>query len=89
MLIVQFNFMQIIVSNDRSLDLEDKGFVMEDDLRKLLTGKIGITEDDIEDMIREYNCSDLIPRTTLAFRSRGYSSVTFQPQCDAVAFFHP
>ena len=39
----------------RSLDPEDKGFLMEEDLRKLLKGKAGISEDDIEEMIKEYN----------------------------------
>ena len=38
----------------RSLDPEDKGFLYEEDLRKLLKGKAGISEDDIDEMIKEY-----------------------------------
>ena len=38
----------------RSLDPDEKGFVLEIDFRKLLSGKAGISIDDIEDMIKEY-----------------------------------
>ena len=36
------------------MDPEEKGFLMEKDLRKMLKGKSGISVDDIEEMIAEY-----------------------------------
>merc|ERR1712079_52667 len=43
----------------RSLDTDDNGFVLEEDLRKLMTGKAGITNEDIEEMIEEYKKLDV------------------------------
>ena len=36
------------------MDPKDKGYLMEEDLRKLLKGKSGISADDVEEMITEY-----------------------------------
>ena len=38
----------------RSLDTDDKGYVLEQDFRKLLTGKAGISSEDIDEMISGY-----------------------------------
>ena len=38
----------------RSLDLDEKGYVGEDELRSLLGGKSGLTAEDVEEMITEY-----------------------------------
>ena len=43
----------------RSLDTDGNGFVLEEDLRKLMTGKAGITNDDIKEMIEEYKKLDV------------------------------
>lgn len=39
---------------NRSLDLDDKGYVGEEDFRNLMKGKPGITPEDVEEMITEY-----------------------------------
>ena len=36
------------------MDPKDKGYLLEEDLRKLLKGKSGISADDVEEMITEY-----------------------------------
>ena len=38
----------------RSMDPKDKGYLLEEDLRKLLKGKSGILAEDVEEMITEY-----------------------------------
>ena len=51
-----FNISHYLVKifSNRSLDLDDKGYVGEDDFRNLMKGKPGITPEDVEDMITEY-----------------------------------
>ena len=36
------------------MDPMEKGYLLEEDLRKLLKGKNGISADDVEEMITEY-----------------------------------
>ena len=36
------------------MDPKDKGYLLEEDLRKLLKGKSGILAEDVEEMITEY-----------------------------------
>ena len=36
------------------MDPKEKGYLLEEDLRKLLKGKNGISADDVEEMITEY-----------------------------------
>ena len=44
----------LIYFTNRSLDLDDKGYVGEEDFRNLMKGKPGITPEDVEEMITEY-----------------------------------
>ena len=44
----------LIYFSNRSLDLDDKGYVGEEDFRNLMKGKPGITPEDVEEMITEY-----------------------------------
>jgi len=74
---VSFNEYLKLVSNERksdpdecalmnmfkSMDPEEKGFLMEKDLRKMLKGKSGISVDDIEEMIAEYKALDVKSKT--------------------------
>ena len=43
----------------RSLDLDEKGYVGEEELRSLLGGKSGLTAEDVEEMITEYKALKL------------------------------
>ena len=36
------------------MDPKEKGYLLEDDLRKLLKGKSGVSAEDVEEMISEY-----------------------------------
>lgn len=38
----------------RSMDPKERGYLLEEDLRKLLKGKSGISAEDVEEMITEY-----------------------------------
>ena len=44
----------ILLELFRSMDPKEKGYLLEEDLRKLLKGKNGISADDVEEMITEY-----------------------------------
>ena len=44
----------LIYFTNRSLDLDDKGYVGEEDFRNMMKGKPGITPEDVEEMITEY-----------------------------------
>ena len=52
------------------MDPQEKGYLMEEELRKLLKGKSGISADDIEEMITEYkvyHCEERIPFLDFTF----------------------
>ena len=44
----------ILLELFRSMDPKENGYLLEEDLRKLLKGKNGISADDVEEMITEY-----------------------------------
>jgi len=97
---VSFNEYLKLVSNERksepdedallnmfkSMDPKDKGYLMEEDLRKLLKGKSGISADDVEEMITEYkalgvNCkasnSDLDASDVIFYKGKEYMNKYF------------
>jgi len=46
------------------MDPKEKGYLLEEDLRKLLKGKNGISADDVEEMISEYKALDVKCKTS-------------------------
>ena len=49
-----------MISLSRSLDTDDKGFVLEEHFRKLLTDKQGVVQEDVDEMIKEYQSLDSV-----------------------------